>query len=118
MSVIYEGPAEDDCVVVRNDNYPNADRFVVPIEQTRPQDETPARKPGGEFKIENPAACGMGLGAECCAYMGAGVDGIMCMRETSLGPMLKEKAQAGSISAQRLPERPYPECQSEGRDGA
>ena len=62
--------------------------------------------------IKNPEACGMGRGSECCIYMGAGPDGMECLRGTSLEGILNERHAKGTMSAGRKPTEPRPECQS------
>jgi hypothetical protein len=64
-----------------------------------------------QLLIPNPHACGIGLGAECCAYLIAGREGFMCGRVTDLVWQLRARAQAGEMNARRTPTAPYPDCQ-------
>jgi len=53
--------------------------------------------------------CGAGKGADCCLYISAGKDGILCERGTAFGDVLKWRRH--QMVAQRDPTEPRPECQ-------
>ena len=63
------------------------------------------------FNVD-PDLCGMGQGADCCAYLTLGPAGFECNRDAV---NFKEiiAARLPTMSAQRCPTMPYPECQSE-----
>jgi hypothetical protein len=63
--------------------------------------------------VEDAQRCGMGRGADCCAYLVvAGAEGFKCGRvEGPLAAILIERALAGTMGARRLPTAAYPACQ-------
>jgi hypothetical protein len=63
--------------------------------------------------VEDAQRCGMGRGADCCAYLVvAGAEGFKCGRvEGPLAAILMGRARAGTMGARRLPTAAYPACQ-------
>lgn len=61
--------------------------------------------------IANPNACGMGAGENCCAWLMMGPEGMECGRVTPLRETLASRALSGAMTARRLPDAPYPDCQ-------
>lgn len=66
---------------------------------------------GEAVPVKEPAACGIGRGAECCAYLAMGGDGFECARATSLKAVIDERVAQGSFTAQRQPTEELWDCQ-------
>lgn len=69
--------------------------------------------------IPEPLDCGMGRGAECCAFLVAGAEGFMCGRTVAGIPeQIRERLAAGTMNAKYDPgdpdEVPFPDCQPGG----
>lgn len=63
--------------------------------------------------LPNPQACGLGKGAECCAYLVLGAGGFDCGRvDSALVAAIKKRLAAGTFNAKRDPTEPYPKCQA------
>jgi hypothetical protein len=65
---------------------------------------------------EGHLGCGIGKGAQCCAYLLAGGEGFQCGQRGPLARTLRQAALAGEMAARRTPEQGFPSCQSEGRE--
>ena len=65
--------------------------------------------------LDQAKGCGMGEGANCCAYLMAGAKGFECAQRSSLADLLYQRAKAGQMHARRTPEGDFPACQQEGR---
>jgi len=65
--------------------------------------------------ISEPQLCGMGEGAQCCAFLVAGGDGFECGRASDgMAQLIRERLSAGTMNAQYDPlDLPFPKCQSE-----
>lgn len=62
--------------------------------------------------IKSPQGCGVGRGAECCAYLLAGAKGFECGRvDPELKAYIEGRVQRGTYNAKRLPVEPFNECQ-------
>ena len=59
--------------------------------------------------------CGIGEGANCCAFLVVGIDGFECQQRAELADMLYQRAKSGQMNAKRTPESDFPNCQQEGR---
>lgn len=68
------------------------------------------------FVIPNPDACGIGKGARCCIFLTASSEGFTCEQRTNLRQKLIDLRP--DMRAQRMPEGPYPNCQTEGLPSA
>lgn len=60
--------------------------------------------------LADPHPCGVGRGADCCAFLLVGSQGFECGRVTGLAPYLRARAIGGQMNARRLPDEPYPDC--------
>lgn len=56
--------------------------------------------------------CGAGEGALCCAYLAVG-NGPECCRSTPGQPLIEAAVAAGRYTAVAMPQRPFPQCQTE-----
>lgn len=54
--------------------------------------------------------CGGGMKERCCVFLAFDRNGFMCMRGSSLEPMLRERVAKGTIGSRRMPEEPWPGC--------
>lgn len=63
--------------------------------------------------IENPKACGIGEGEQCCAFLTMG-QGFQCGRtDPSIHATIVARLSAGTTNAKYDPgSTPFPECQS------
>ncbi len=61
--------------------------------------------------------CGVGEGADCCAYLVIDGDGFKCARSSATAEEIRWRVAAGAFTSQRLPQGPLLACQSEGRRG-
>jgi len=60
--------------------------------------------------------CGIGHGANCCAFLVVSAKGFECARLSELDTEIRRRVHAGLFNARRMPERPFPACQAEGWD--
>lgn len=65
--------------------------------------------------MENAMKCGIGEGANCCAFLVVGPDGFECQQRAELDAAIRRKVKMNQIIAARLPEGRFPDCQQEGR---
>ena len=56
----------------------------------------------------DPHRCGVGRRGECCIFLTAGAEGFCCARYGPLHAVLV--GCRPTMSAQRMPEQPYPDC--------
>lgn len=57
--------------------------------------------------------CGGGQLERCCAFLGAGANGIECLRADDRAlEMILDRVRAPDWSAKRVPRERYPMCQS------
>jgi hypothetical protein len=62
--------------------------------------------------LQHAEDCGMGRGAECCAYLVAAPKGLSCGRtDPYIKELLEEKVARHEMHAARLPKEPIPFCQ-------
>jgi hypothetical protein len=62
---------------------------------------------------EQATECGIGKGAECCAFLTMRPGGFACGRsEPALASMIRSRV--AQMNAKRIPEKAFPECQKEG----
>ena len=59
--------------------------------------------------------CGIGEGANCCAFLVIASTGFACAQRDSIADMFYTRAHAGEMKARRTPESDFPTCQTEGR---
>ncbi len=71
--------------------------------------------PDMRLQTEAAFACGIGEGANCCAYLMADGQGFCCGQNTTMAAAIRARVGAGDMHARRLPKGDFPDCQQEGR---
>lgn len=66
------------------------------------------------LEIDNPKACGLGAGDECCAFLVVGAGGFECARTMDgIRETIRARLAAGTFNAKYDPGiTPFPECQT------